>query len=95
MATVENVEKKIRVDEGFNVCIKYLDGKDVRSDKQLPAQYPSYDRMENSSMTVSGWKDNRFYPTFPGFGVDVIDGGGEVVHGRTTLENVRASYRED
>lgn len=52
-----------------------------------------YRRAASSAITVSAWIRNRFEPTFPGYSVDVLDGGERVVSGRTLLSTVRASYR--
>ena len=40
-------------------------------------------------MTVSQWKQNRFYPYYPGLEVDVLDVVGIAVSGQTKFKNVR------
>ncbi len=43
--------------------------------------------------SVGRWKQERFVSLYPGFGVDVLDGDGEIVEfGQTLLETVRESY---
>ena len=37
-------------------------------------------------MTVSQWKQNRFYPYYPGLEVDVLDVVGIAVSGQTKLK---------
>jgi hypothetical protein len=56
--------------------------------------YP-YDRMAKNSMTVSAWKEQRFYPNYVGLEVDVLDGSGNAVAGNTLLSTARDSYAED
>ena len=46
-------------------------------------------------MTVSQWKQNRFYPYYPGLEVDVLDVVGIAVSGQTKLKNVRNTYKDD
>jgi hypothetical protein len=93
MAKVKSVEKRIWDTEGFAVIIKH-NGRDVRSDKTGMPQYPAYERMAKNDMTVADWKEHRFYPAFPGYDVDVLDGDGYVCQGNTKLGTVRDSYSE-
>jgi len=91
MAGVSYIEKRIQKIEGFEVKIE-MNGKDVRSDKQIPSKYGSYERMAKNDSSVNDWKENRFYPAFPGYEVSVLDGKGVAVHGNTRLGTVRDSY---
>jgi hypothetical protein len=93
MAKVKNVEKRIWDIEGFAVIIKY-NGRDVRSDYSGLPQYTVYERMAKNDITVAAWKENRFYPSYPGFEVDVLDGDGNVCQGNTKLGTVRDSYSD-
>jgi len=88
---VENVEKSIGEIEGFNVCIRYPNGKNVRGDR---ADFPTYrfQKAAPDKMTVYNWKRSRFRTIYVGFHVDVLDGGGEKVIGNTRLRTVRNSY---
>lgn len=93
MALVKNVEKRIWDIEQFDVVIKHEDGRDMRGDRR---GIPMYDksRMAKGTMTVSEWKDQRFYRAYNGLDVDVLDGGGEPVPGNTLLSSVRESYED-
>ena len=94
MAKVKKVEKRIWDTEGFNVVIKW-GGKDVRSDFNGIPQYNDYKRMAKKNMTVMEWKKRRFYPKYPGYDVDILDGNRSVCQGNTKLESVRDSYSEE
>jgi hypothetical protein len=85
------VERKIARVENFCVRIKYLDGTDVRSDRDQMPTYP-YENAARDAWTVTHWKRERFKMTYPGFEVDVLKGNLEAASGRTQLETVRNSY---
>jgi len=51
--------------------------------------------MARNSVTVSAWREQRFYPNYVGLEVDVLDGSGSVAAGNMRLSNVRDSYVED
>lgn len=91
MSAVANVERKIKRLEGFRVRILHLSGKDVRGDRAALPQY-AYHRAAENDITVETWKTTRFRPSYPGFGVDVMDGRGNSVQGNTKLGTVRFSY---
>ena len=91
---VKNVEKKIWDVEKFEVIMRSADGKDLRGNKRDMPQYP-FSKKASGDMTVSEWKQNRFYPNYPGLEVDVLDVVGMAVIGQTKLKNVRATYNED
>jgi hypothetical protein len=93
MARVKNVEKRIWDTEEFAVIIKF-NGRDLRSDYSGMPQYGPYERKAKNDMTVSEWKEHRFYPAFPGYEVDVLDGDGNVCNGNTKLGSVRDSYED-
>lgn len=95
MALVRNVEKRIWNIEDFEVTIRHSDGRDMRGDRDGIPMYPNYERKANNATTVSAWKDQRFYPNYPGFDVDVLNGKGEPVNGNTLLSTVRDSYSDD
>ena len=54
------------------------------------------DRKNHSrnDMTVAKWKE-KFKQPYPGYDVDVLDGNGDVVQGRTKLSTLRDTYSED
>lgn len=91
MSAVANVERKIKRIEGFRVRILHLSGKDVRGDRAGLPQYV-YHRAAENDITVETWKTTRFRPSYPGFGVDVMDARGNSVQGNTKLGTVRDSY---
>lgn len=93
MPMVKNVEKKIWDVEGFQVTMRSSDGKNLRGNKQDMPQY-SFSRKASGDMTVSEWKQNRFYPYYPGLEIDVLDVVSMPVTGQTKLKNVRATYKD-
>jgi hypothetical protein len=56
--------------------------------------YP-YQRAEKNDHSVKQCRESRFYPNYPGFEVDVLDGYGFVVRGNTRLGTVRDTYLEE
>ena len=90
MALLKTVENKIFEVENFHVVFKQ-NGMNVRSDRENIPQY-NKDRAAKGSMTVSEWKQTRFYTQYPGFDVDVLDVYGNVMAGQTLLSTVRATY---
>ena len=93
MATIGNVERKIRRVEHFEARFLYLDGTDVRSDKAGLPQYP-YEVAAGGMITVDAWKRGRFRMVYPGYEVRVLDRRGRIAPGNTRLSTVRASYVE-
>lgn len=96
MPTVAFTESKIAAIERFAVRLRFAGpgrskGRDIRSDRTNVPSYP-YRRAASSSITVAAWIQARFEPTFPGYAVDVLDGTGRAVSGRTQLSTVRATY---
>jgi len=81
------VAEEIHEVEGFNVrfvsqvgdAVSYVD------------PYP-YERAANADWTVKKWRTTRWEPNYPEYKVEVLDGAGEPVHGKTLLWTVRASY---
>jgi len=92
VAKLKNVEKKIWETEGFDVRFTYK-GKDVRGDKQGIPQWAGKNHSRND-MTVARWKE-KFKQQYPGYDVEVLDGNGDVVQGRTQLSTLRDTYSED
>lgn len=91
--SVGSVERKIKRVEGFKVRIKYLDGTDVRSDRNEMPPYP-YRVAARDLWTVEDWKRERFRQTYPGFNVDVLRRSRESARGNSRLETVRADYAD-
>jgi hypothetical protein len=95
VATIKQVENKIRRVEGFRVTIRHTrDGRDVRGDKTGVRQY-NYERALKGAKNVREWRDGRFARTYPGFEVAVHRADGTVANGRTLLTTVRDGYLDD
>ena len=92
MPKVSKIEKKIYDIEGFEVTIKH-NGKDARSDMELPNQYKAQ-RMSKNSFSVGEWR-NKFKSQFVGLDVDVLKADGSKASGQTKLATVRDTYLED
>jgi hypothetical protein len=93
MATIGNVERKIRRIEHFEVRFLYRDGTDIRSDKSGLPQYP-FEVAASGTITVEAWKRSRFRRAFPGYDVKVLDRRRTAVPGNTRLATVRQSYED-
>lgn len=91
MATVRSVERRIEKIEGFPVVIRHLDGRNVRADRTRMPHYP-FDRAMKNAGNVKQWRERRFYPTYPGFEVDVIGRDHTPRHGGTRLGSVRDEF---
>ena len=87
MPTLKTVERKIKSTEGFTVHF-LKNGQNVRSDQEGIPQY-SYQRRAGNDMTVSEWKNARFYSNYPGYDANVMDKNNQVAHGSTKIENIR------
>ena len=93
MPKVKIIEKHIFDLEGFDVKIKTPDGKDLRSDMNLPKQY-SAERMSKNNFAVNDWK-SKFKTQLPGYDVDVLKGDGSKASGQMKLGNLRDTYSYD
>ena len=96
MPKLEFTEKKINVIEGFAVRFLHAapgnaKGRDVRGDKKNLPSY-RYQRRAPGTQTVAAWIESRFSKSFPGYKVEVIDGYGKKVHGKTLLSTLRDTY---
>ncbi len=91
MPRLKTVEKKIVGVEKFEVRFHHPDGRNMRGDRTGVPQY-DYERKAKGNMTVREWKDQRFYPNYVGFEIDVLNAAGTSVVGNTRLSTVRDSY---
>ncbi len=91
MTTVGRVERRIYRVEGFRAEVQHLDGRNVRSDREGMPAWP-FERGAKDSWTVADWRRERFNAVYPGFDVDVLDGGRNPVPGHTRLKTVRDTY---
>src|ERR1039458_4960357 len=85
-STSRVAEEIFRV-EGFHVRFVPSDPEAV----QYVDPY-TYERAANSTWTVKKWRSARFTPYYPDFDVEVLDGYGNSVHGKTLLRSVRITY---
>ena len=87
------VEKRIFDVEGFQVEFRDKDGRNVRSDKQIPKQYEA-EKMSKNSFTVSEYKE-KLTKQFPGYQFSILRSDGKKASGQTTLSTVRDTYLAD
>lgn len=92
MPSVNTVERKIFRVEGVKVKFKHQ-GRDVRSDRELPVQY-AYKRMLKNASSVNDLKE-RIRRQYPGFEIDVFKKDGSRAAGQTKLSTVRDTYLDD
>lgn len=83
-----DLESQILKVERLNVRIVTGSGRQVRSDCAGFVDYP-FQRAANGTLTVSGWKNSRFFPNYEAYDIQILDEDGNVVHGRTVLANIR------
>ena len=91
MATVRNIQTRIRRIEGFDTRYQHYNGRDVMDNKQNLPRYP-FSKAARGAITVAQWKEQRIYKAYPGFKVAVFNSRGRKVNGRTLLETVRRTY---
>jgi hypothetical protein len=87
MNTVAKYEKRIESCERLPIMMK-KNGRDVRSDAQIDAQY-KFRRAAPDRWTVKELIEKRLRPTAPGYDFSVLDSSGEALHGKTLLKNAR------
>lgn len=91
---VDRMRNKVKKVEGFDVLIgestNYGYFHSYRGHKQLDDNFNfKFSRAAANNMTVAQWKQRRIPEDVD---AEVLDGDGEIVHGRTKLCNVRRSY---
>lgn len=87
MPTIGRVERKIFRVEG--VKVKFMqNGRNVRSDKEIPTQY-GIKRMLKNSASVSDLIRIRLKQQFPGYDFVVLKNDGHQASGQTKLATVR------
>jgi hypothetical protein len=92
MSTIGAVQRRIKKVEGFEVRFKYPHNrKDVYDNKIGLPQYP-YTVMARNVWNVTGWKNQRFKPNYPGFDVVAYFKDGTACNGNCRLANIRDSY---
>ncbi len=93
MRSTKAVRKSIGEVEGFDVRFVGADPS-VDVDARRVDDYP-FERAARGSWTVAEWKRKRFDVTYPEYFAEVLDPIGEIVHGKTLLENLRLRYLTD
>jgi type I restriction enzyme M protein len=91
MPSVRQVEKRIEEVEGFQVRFLSPDGTDPSRRRVDDYRYVN---AANKALTVAKWRKSRFTRSYDDFGVEVLDGDGNPVHGKTLLSTVRDTYYE-
>ena len=66
----------------------------IRAKTNTPLGSYQYTRKAAENASVAEWLDQRIRPIVDDHGVVVIDGNGNVPHGRTRLSTLRASYEK-
>ncbi len=89
MPRLKTVKEHVFRIEGFEVAFRHPDCRKMRGDRVPPYEYR---RAARDTITVAAWKNERFYPNYAGFEIEVLNGGGESVPGNTRLSAVRGSY---
>ena len=87
MRGIKAISQAIYEIEGFKV--EFLG--DDESLRRRVEEYP-FVNAANKAWTVAKWRATRFASSYPDYSVHVLDGYGEVVHGKTLLGTVRDSY---
>jgi type I restriction enzyme M protein len=88
--SIKNLGLTISEVEGFHV--RFIGDADV--ERKRVGEYP-YVNAANKGWTVARWRATRFEPNYPEYRVEVLDGDGQPVHGKTLLSTVRESYWDD
>ena len=91
MTSLAALAEQIFQVEGFRVSLS-----SPNSEGHRPARldaYP-YERAARHNWSVSRWRGQRFEGSYTDLVVQVLDGDGRAVHGRTMLSTVRATYDE-
>lgn len=91
MKSTKTVSETISDIEGFDVRFSANGADETDVARRRVDEYP-FRNAANRSWTVAKWRHKRFEPYYPEFEVQVRDGNGSSVHGKTLLSTVRASY---
>lgn len=83
--TASELEEQIFDKEGVRMVIRA--GKDTRF---LPY---NYERKASATMSKNNWYMSRVKPILGDCEGEIIDGTGDVPHGRTQMKKIRESYK--
>ena len=64
----------------------------IRAPKNELLDAYNYLRKTPASTSVTEWYSNRLKPLLGNYEAEIIDGRGNIPHGRTNIETVRNSY---
>ncbi|MEG2164628.1 MAG: hypothetical protein RRY55_09175 [Bacteroidales bacterium] len=64
----------------------------IRAEKSKLFDNYSYQRKAAGNTSITDWYNTRLKPLISAYEATVIDGNGNVPHGRTNIETVRDSY---
>lgn len=92
MPKVGYTEKTIKENEGVKVNFM-KDGKNVRSEVQLPANYQSGRQTKNAA-NVNFLKE-KLKKQYPGYDFEVYDGQGKKARGNMLLGTLRDTYDDE
>jgi type I restriction enzyme M protein len=87
MTTIGELAKAIAEVEGFEVKLS----RRTPGSRSAIEEYP-YSRAARSGWTLARWRQSRFDERYPDLIVEVLDGDGNVAHGRSLLINLRSGY---
>ena len=82
--TASELEEQIYDREGVRIVIRA--GKDTRF-----APY-DYERKASATMSKNSWYMSRVKPILGDYEGEVVDGTGDIPHGRTQMKKIRESY---
>ena len=82
--TVKEFEEAVWQLESIRLVIREASGAEVDD--------YDYERAARSDHSVTEWLRNRIHTRLEGREVTVVNGYGEVPHGRTRLDNLRETY---
>ena len=92
--SIRTVSAAIAEVEGFEVRFVPAGGEEADLGRRRVDDYP-YNNRANRSWTVAKWRATRFWPNYPDLDVQVLNANGVLVHGKTKLATVRASYLDE
>ena len=89
--TVGRFESRVGKVEGFKVRMLTHNGRDIRSDCGLKNLGYAFKKAAKGSDTLAQWKSRRL-KNLVGVKILALDPNGCPVHGRMTLDSLRAEY---
>lgn len=84
MCFTPELEDQIWTLEGIRVVI--------RAPKNVQFSPYNYSRKLSATSSITDWINGRLKPIIGDYGFSIIDGNGEIPHGRTSMDTLRKSY---